>query len=47
MLAYIIIHIHGYHIYIPGSQMTLVLIGKDLVLDQNRGQTGSRYIQYI
>ena len=33
---------------IPGTQMTLVLIGKDLVLEavkaKNRGQTGSRYI---
>ena len=33
------------YIYIPGTRMTLVLIGKDLVLEgltfKNRGQLGS------
>ena len=36
------------YIYIPGTQMTLVLNGKGLLLEgsnpKNRGQTGSRYI---
>ena len=39
------------YIYIPGTQMTLVLNGKGLLLEgakrNNRGQTGSRYIYII
>ncbi len=42
MLKKVYSHSHIY-IYIPGTQMTLVLIGKDLLLRQNKGPMGSRF----
>ena len=50
LFIYIFIYIYILFFYIPGTQVTLVLVGKGLVLRglpytfKNRGHLGSRYV---